>query len=317
MGYRVLVMEKMDSSGPAFLQSRGCDVRFSESMSEEQYKEEIAAWNLEGLFVRSFPITADMMQAAPELRVISVHGTKYDNIDMEYAASHHIQVIRLPEGNYISVAEHALFLMLACAKRYGLTRDPFRRGDYEVRYRTAPGTELLRKTLGVIGWGHTGRELGRMAGEGLRMKVTAWTEGRPMDGGGFAAEAESRDQLLRQSDFVALCIPSTPETRHGFGMHEFSIMKESACLINTSRGSLVCEDDLVRALREGMIAGAGLDVFDQEPPGTDSPLLHMDQVIATPHFAAVTEDAMHRMSLEGAQELWKTLNGEVPRWPAV
>lgn len=317
MKYRILVMEKMDPSGPEFLSSHGCDVRCSRSTSEEEYRQEMQEWNPHGLFVRSFPVTPDMMAAAPALRTVSVHGTGYDNIDMAYAAAHHIQVLHLPEGNYVSVAEHALFLMLACAKRYGETRDPFRRGDYDVRYRVTDGEELRHKTLGVVGWGHIGRELGRMAAEGLHMNVLVWTGGRPMSrpSWGPVTEADSRDRLLENSDFVALCLPSTRETRYGMTYGDFQKMKNSACLINTSRGNLIREEDLIRALKEHLIRGAGLDVFDQEPPAPDNPLLTMDQVIATPHFAAVTEDAMQRMSLEGAQELYRALRGEKPAWP--
>lgn len=317
MKYRVLIMEKMDPSGPEFLQSHGCEVRFSTSSSEEEYLQEIRAWNPHGLFVRSFPVTSEMMEAAPALRAISVHGTGYDNIDIFHAADRQIQVLHLPEGNYVSVAEHALFLIMACAKRYGLTRDPFRNGDYDVRYRVTDGQELRQKTLGIIGWGHSGQELGRMAVEGLRMNLLVWTGGRPMapTPWGPVCQAESRDRLLEYSDFIALCLPSTPETRYGITYQDFVKMKKSACLINTSRGSLLREEDLIRALQEGLIRGAGLDVFDQEPPDPRSPLLTMDQVIATPHFAAVTEDAMYRMSLEGAQELYKALTGGNPQWP--
>jgi D-3-phosphoglycerate dehydrogenase len=317
MTYRVLIMEKMDPAGPEFLEAHGCEVRYSRSSTEEEYRKEMEVWNPHGLFVRSFPVTPAMMKAAPALRAVSVHGTGYDNIDMPYAAAHHIQVLHLPAGNYISVAEHALFLIMACAKRYGMIRDPFKKGDYDVRYRVTDGGELRHKTLGIIGWGHSGRELGRMAAEGLRMNILVWTGGRPMTppDWGPVCQAESRDRLLAASDFVALCIPSTPETKYGMTYPDFMKMKKSACLINTSRGNLIRETDMIRALQEGVIRGAGLDVFDQEPPAPDNPLLTMDQVIATPHFAAVTEDAMYRMSLEGARELCKALRGDKPQWP--
>lgn len=310
-------MEKMDAAGPGFLEDHGCEVRYSRSTSEEEYVREIKDWNPHGLFVRSFPVTPEMMAAAPALRAVSVHGTGYDNIDISYASEHDIQVLHLPGGNYISVAEHALFLMMACAKRYGMMRDSFRKGDYDIRYRVTDGEELRHKTLGIIGWGHSGKELGRMAAEGLRMNILVWTGGRPMTSPswGPVCQAESRDRLLSGSDFVALCIPSTAETRYAFTYEDFAKMKKSAYLINTSRGNLIREEDMIRALKEGLIRGAGLDVFDLEPPDPHNPLLTMDQVTATPHFAAVTEDAMYRMSLEGAQELYKAVKGDKPQWP--
>ena len=144
------------------------------------------------------------------------------------------------------------------------------------------------------------------------MKVRGWSRSLPA---GIVTEegiegASSREEVIRAADFLVLCLPSTAETRHSIGMKELDMMKKTAFLINVARGDIVVEQDLIRALEEKQIAGAGLDVFDPEPPDPRNPLLHREDVVATPHFAAFTGEAMVRMSCRPPSRLWRFYRGK-------
>jgi len=232
-----------------------------------------------------------VLATVSELRLISVVGTGTDNIDLAAADHYGVAVCNAPGANARSVAEHAIALMLAIARQIPLTDRETRAGEW----RHHEGPELEGKTLGVIGLGNIGQQVAKI-GNGLGMRVIAWSFTRDEERGrACGAELVERNELLRLSDVVSLNIPATPESRGMIGERELSQMRRGAILINTARGALVDEAALIEALRRGQLAGAGLDVFAEEPLPKESPLFRLDNVVLTPHVGWVTHEASERL----------------------
>lgn len=314
MSYQVLLLKKLADTGIRYLMDHGCDVIISSGKTEEDFIRDMK--NCDGLFVRNEKITGHMMDMAPNLKVIAKHGIGYDNIDIEAATQRNIQVVYAPMGNVNSVAEHAMMLILASAKRYGVVNQEMKRGNYEIRYTLPDGYEVKNKTLGLIGCGNIAKALARKAYFGLDMRVIGYD---PYQKPGFNEAGieilESREEVIRRSDFISIHLPSTNATKNSFGMAEFKLMKPTAYLINTSRGDIVIEEELAEALKKSIIKGAGLDVYNTEPVKVDNPLLSMPDVIATPHSAGMTVEASDALSLTGAQGIVEALYGKKITWP--
>jgi phosphoglycerate dehydrogenase-like enzyme len=250
-------------------------------------------------------ITAAVIAAAPRLKLIVQFGAGLEGVDRAAAEARGIPVRNVAGANAQAVGEVALFLMLALARRL-----PEHRRSFENRIVGDPvGTELLGKTLGVVGLGATGRALARMA-RGIGMRVIAVRrsggEGKDPDADWVGGTGDL-DRLLAEADYVSLHLPTTPETRHIIDGRRLAKMKPSAFLINVGRGGLVDRDALAGALRERRIRGAGLDVYWEEPPDPNDPLLAMDNVVATPHIGGTSEEAMARLADRVAEVLKETL----------
>ena len=258
-------------------------------------------------------ITAEIIAEAPHLQVIARTGAGVDNVDLKAATEHKILVCYVPDANVVSVAEHVMSLLLALSKQLKILDEEVRGGNFAVRYRYL-STELWGKTLGIIGLGKIGREVAQRAQNGFGMKVVAYDpyvspeEARHLDVEPF----ESLGTMLSQSDAVTLHVPLTGETRGLMGAREFRSMKPSAWFINTSRGGLVDEAALVDALDSGVIAGAGLDVFESEPLDPDSPLTTLSNIILTPHVAGLTNESSIRMAVGAAEAVLDVLEGRTP-----
>jgi phosphoglycerate dehydrogenase-like enzyme len=251
-----------------------------------------------GLIVGVDPVTTRVLEAGP-LRVVVKYGSGMDNIDLEAAQMLGVRVSSTPGANARSVAELAVALLLALARNVATH-------DREVRARSwkrITGIELAGKRLGIIGYGAIGREVARIAQQGLEMQVVARD---PL--------LEDADvplvplaELLATSDAVSLHLPLTRETRRMLGAAELAAMKPSAFLVNTARGGLVDEEALADALRSGRLAGAALDGFEDEPLG-DSPLRELDNVVLSPHAGAATEDAVLRTAARAVDQLLRDLD---------
>lgn len=232
----------------------------------------------------STKFTESVFAACPRLKVLSIWGTGTDNVDLKAAKRFGVTVTNTPGVAAISIAEHALMLTLAVARRV-----------VSLHHQVAAGTwprgksmQLRGKTLGVIGLGAIGRQFAKL-GEAVGMRVIAWTM-NPNPALGF--ELVDRDVLLRDSDVVSLHLRQSAETTGFIGVREFDLMKRSAILINTARGPIVDEAALIEALRSGRIAGAGLDVFDVEPLPAGHALMELENVVLTPHCAGVTPEVL-------------------------
>ena len=235
--------------------------------------------------------TADVLAALPDLKIISILGTGTDNVDLEAAARLGIVVANVPGASTVSVAELAIALMFAAARHVA-------RADREIRsgqWQHVQGMELRGKTLGIVGLGAIGQEVATM-GKALGMKVVAWSltpdDERMRRVGATPLEL---DALLATSDVVSLHLRASARTTGMIGARELSLMKSTAVLVNTARGALVDETALAEALASGRLGAAGLDAFVQEPLPSDSPLLKMDNVVLTPHFGWVTDEATARL----------------------
>ncbi len=309
---RVLIVQPIHESGVALLQEH-FDVAVASDPSVETVIREIQG--VEGVVVRTAPFTREIMEAAPELKVIARHGVGVDNIDVKAATERGIVVCYTPEANAVSVAEHTLIAMGALAKRVLQHDRATREGRWEVRneYRAF---DLSGKTLGLVGIGRIGSQVARKARAAFDMEVIAYDPyARPeaAEALGIALE-DDLDRLLSRADVLSLHTPLTPETRGLIDQRRLSLMKPSALLINFARGGIVDEQALYEALKQGTIAGAALDVFEQEPPPADHPLYTLDNVLLSPHSAALTAECVVRMATGAAEGVRDVLLGRTPRW---
>jgi D-3-phosphoglycerate dehydrogenase len=225
--------------------------------------------------------TADVLAACPQLRLVSIWGTGTDHVDLVAAKSRGIAVTNTPAVSAAAVAEHTLSLMFAVAKQTVTIDRAVRQGGWP----RAMVQQLRGKTLGVIGTGAIGREVAHL-GAGIGMQVVAWSFHQRGNRDSVTLEA-----LFRQSDVISLHVRQSPETLGMIRAEHFAIMKPGAIFINTARGRIVVENDLIEALRSGRIAGAGLDVFEAEPLPPDSPLRQLTNVVLTPHAAGITRES--------------------------
>jgi D-3-phosphoglycerate dehydrogenase len=261
-------------------------------------------------------VSRAVMDAAPRLKVIGRHGVGLENIDVAAATEKGIHVVYTPDANSESVAEHFVMLALGLSKRF-LESDPaLRAGQWHVRYEHI-GRELYGKMLGVVGFGRIGRTTARICHHGFGMPVLYYdvVPAAPAVEAETQAKRVGLDELLRRADYVSLNLPLTPQTRHSIGRDQIRIMKPSAYLCNLGRGPLWDEAAVYEALENKWIAGAGSDVFEQEPTAKDNPLFKFRNFLCTPHMAAHTDEAMRRMSLV-AEDILAVLQGRAPRYPA-
>lgn len=272
----------------------------------------VKAANPVGIISRMGRIDSAVLDAAPNLRVISKHGVGVDNIDTGEAARRGIPVLVATGANAVSVAEHAIALMLAVTKRLLPLDQSLREGRWEKP--GFKGRELAGSTLGLVAFGAIARQTARFA-RAFGMSVVAYDPFCPDDA--FIEEGVERiddlDRLLAMSDVISLHSPLTPDTRNLIDGRRLALMKPEAIIVNTARGGLIDEVALAAALAEGRIAGAGLDTFAQEPPPADHPFWTESRLIMTPHIGGVTAAANTRVGVEAAQGIIDFLAGrELP-----
>jgi phosphoglycerate dehydrogenase-like enzyme len=225
--------------------------------------------------------SADVLAGCPELRLISIWGTGTDHVDLHAAKARGVAVTNTPAVSAVAVAEHTISLIFAVARQTVIVDRAVRGGEWP----RAMVLQLHGKTLGVIGTGAIGREVARL-GAGIGMNVIAWSFNQR---GSYAWV--TLEELFRRADVVSVHVRQSPETLGMIGAEQFAMMKPGAIFINTARGRIVVEQDLVAALRSQRIAGAGLDVFETEPLPADSPLRLLPNVVLTPHAAGITREA--------------------------
>jgi D-3-phosphoglycerate dehydrogenase / 2-oxoglutarate reductase len=265
-----------------------------------------------GFLVRTAEIPASVINAGKVLKVIARHGVGYDNIDVKAATARKIPVCITPRANALSVAEHVLALMLALAKRILPFDAATRKNEWEVR-NSYSAFDLDGKTLGIIGMGRIGMLVCQKAKAAFNMEILAYDPLVPkaaMEKAG--AKVMTIPEILGASDFVTLHAPSMAATKGMIGDGQLKMMKRSAYLINCARGPLVDEAALAKALKNGVIAGAALDVFDPEPPKADNPLLGLPNIVLSPHSAGLTVECVIRMATHAAQAIIDVLEGRPP-----
>ncbi len=260
------------------------------------------------------PIDEEVFDAAPKLRIVSQYAVGYDNIKVEEATKRGIYVTNTPGVLTETVADFTFALMLAVARRVVEADRYVREGKWKVGWHPLMmvGTDVYGATLGIVGLGRIGSAVARRA-KGFNMRVIYYDVVRREDlERELGIEYVSLDRLLEESDYVSLHTPLTPQTYHLIGEEQLKKMKRTAFLINTARGKVVDQKALYKALKEGWIAGAGLDVFEQEPISPDDPLLELDNVVLAPHAASASYETRSRMAEMVADNLIAFLKGEVP-----
>jgi D-3-phosphoglycerate dehydrogenase / 2-oxoglutarate reductase len=272
--------------------------------------------DVHGVLLRTASLDAEAIERARSLRVIARHGVGADNVAVDAATSRNIPVLITPQANLRSVAEHVFALALAVSRNLILADRTVRDGRFASRDRLL-GRELSGATLGVIGLGRIGGEVARMAARGFGMRVLGYDPWLSPDRirERHAEPVETLPDLLRACDLVTVHVPLSRESRGLLGRRELASMRPGSLLIQTSRGGVVDEGALVDALRSGHLAGAGIDVYETEPPPQDHPFFSMRQVVLTPHTAALTEQAMRRMAVDAAQGILDVLGGADPDDP--
>lgn len=312
-GRKVVITEPIDNSGIEILK-REVEVIYLPQLPERTLLDSIG--EAHALVVRLVKVSQDLIEQTKNLLVIAKHGVGYDNIDVEAATQKRILVVSTPEANMESVAEHNLGLMLSLSKKICTSDRVLRENRFE-RQEDYIGVELKDKKLGIIGLGKVGSETAFKCKAAFNMDIIVYDPYVPKqktDKLGYTKTEELGD-LLRESDYVVVCVPLTKATQGLIAARELDLMKASAFLINSSRGRIINEAALYDHLVKGKIAGAALDVFTHEPPSPDHPLLSLDNFIATPHTGGVTAEAMRRMATTLAEDILRVFQGQKPRYP--
>ncbi len=299
--FRVLVTDKLAKQGLEIL--RACpeiEVEESPTLKPHELRAKIKPFH--GLIVRSgSTVTAEVIEAAENLKVIGRAGIGVDNIDVEAATKKGIVVMNTPAGNNVTTAEHTISLMLALARLIPQATASMKAGRWEKS--KFIGSEVFNKTLGIIGMGNIGSLVAERA-LGLKMRVMAYDPFISRDvAQRLGVELAPFEDVLERADFLTIHTPLTSETRGLIGPAAFARMKKGVRLINCARGGIVDESALYDAIVAGKVAGAALDVFAQEPPPPDHPLLKLDQVICTPHLGAATEEAQTNVAIAIAEQV--------------
>jgi D-3-phosphoglycerate dehydrogenase len=299
---KVLVREEIAEAGIRLLRERGFEVDVD---GDSDLAETIGRYD--AIIVRSATkVTADLIARADNLKVIGRAGVGIDNVDVEAATRRGIVVANAPESTVISAAEHTIGLLVALTRNIPQAHAALKQGRWERK--TYGGVELADKTLGVLGFGRIGQQVARRAA-GLGMRVVAYDPFVSPDRFrelGVERVAKEED-VFATSDFLTLHLPLTDETRRSINAGAFAKMRDGVRIVNAARGDLVDEDDLLEALKSGKVGGAALDVFSTEP--YSGPLLELDNVVATPHLAASTEEAQDRAGVIIAEQVAAALDG--------
>jgi D-3-phosphoglycerate dehydrogenase len=298
---RVLVSDSLSDEGLSILErAHGLETDYRPGITPDELRRILPEY--EGLIIRSgTKVTADLLSVATRLRVVGRAGIGVDNVDLAAATERGVIVMNTPEGNAVTTAEHAISLMTSLARRIPQATASMRAGRWEKNHFS--GLELFDRVLGVVGLGNIGSIVADRA-RGLRMRVIAFdpvvSEERAQR---LGVELVSLDELLRRADVITLHVPLTKETRGLIGKSAFARTRRGVLVINAARGGIVDEAALIEALDSGQCGGAALDVFEQEPPPADHPLLGRDDVVLTPHLGAATEQAQLNVARAIAEQV--------------
>ena len=311
--WKILLTDGLKDEGKAILAEQA-QVDDRNGITADELLEIIGEYD--AVIVRSrTKITAEVLEAAKNLKVIGRAGVGVDNIDLEAARARGITVVNAPQAATQAVAELVIGMMFALARSLTKADAAMKRGEWIKK--KLLGTELHGKTLGIIGMGRIGSRVGQLA-KALGMEIVGYDPLIP------AEEIERRgakpvqtlDELYAVADVITLHVPLTPQTRGMIGKEAFSKMKRGVIVLCAARGGVIDEDALLEALESGQVSGAGLDVFAKEPPGA-SPLVTHPNVLATPHIGAQTAEAQKRVAVDIATEVLAALNGKPLRWKVV
>ncbi len=298
---KILISDKLSDAGLAILKAApGLEVEMKAGLKPDELKAIIGEYD--GLVIRSgTKVTADLLTAATKLKIIGRAGIGVDNVDTVAASKKGIIVENTPGGNVVTTAEHAIAMMFAVARKIPQATGSMKDKKWEKT--KFVGAELYNKTLGIVGVGNIGKIVADRC-LGLKMKVIAYDPFLSKESAAkMGVELVELDDLFARADFISVHTPLNDKTRNLIDKTAFSKMKKGVYIINCARGGIVNEDSLVTAIQEGKVAGAALDVFEQEPINPEHPLLKLDQVVCTPHLGASTDEAQENVSVEVAEQM--------------
>ncbi|SEW18499.1 hydroxyacid dehydrogenase [[Clostridium] fimetarium] len=313
MKFRVLIPQDITEPGKRYLEENNCEISILDDCSIENICKNIV--DCDAILTRTAMLTQEVFESGKKLKVIAKHGVGYDNVDVEAATRHHIQVCYTPEANAGSVAEHTMALILACAKKLVYMNRITINGQWEQRNRVRT-MNVAGKTLGIIGYGRIGHLVAKAAAYGFDMQILVFCHHPGKNNlPDYVTECSDINDIFKKSDFVSIHSSLTEETIKLVNKERLQMMKNTAFLINTARGGEVDETALYEALYKGTIGGAGLDVFEEEPASKENPLFTLDNVIVSPHNASLTQEAMDQMGLDAAKGIIEVLYGKKVTWP--
>ena len=299
--------------GELYLQERGYEVIHGSGDDEDTIARE--AKDCDAILIRMAPITPKIIDAAPNLKVIARHGVGVDKINLAYAAQKGIWVVNTPTANFNAVAEYVIMMIIACAKKARAIDSCFREIGAE-KAGAIIGEEVSGKTLGILGLGRIGKQVAKKACAGLDMRVLGYDPfARPEDIPDYIELKSNMDDIFKEADYISIHMPLNDATRGSIGEAQLKLMKPSAYIINAARGEIVDEPALITAIRDQTVAGGAFDVLEKTPIARSHPLLAYENVLITPHTAAVTREAMKKMGLYAAQGIDEVLSGKTPTWP--
>jgi D-3-phosphoglycerate dehydrogenase len=306
--WKVLLPKEIDPSGPESIVDFADCTGMDEYDSYDDALGDIAKYD--AVIVRVAPLDAAVLARAENLKVIAKHGAGLDNVDIDTASEHGIVVCNTPGANSRSVAEHAVALLFGIRRNLLTADSHVRAGEWERGAFT--GHELTGDTLGLYGFGAIARETADLV-HGMGQTVLTFDPYVADDDvPSRVKRVDDLSELFERSDAVSIHAPLTPETEHAVSTAELEALGERGVLINTSRGPIVDEAALIEALEAGTITGAGLDTFEEEPPGGGNPLYERDDVFLTPHVGGVTDAALARMSQRAANNVRTVFDGDLP-----
>lgn len=311
----VVISSPMDKAGFKKLEA-SVDIRFADHKLVPEAEFVALMRDAEGVVVRSLPVTSALLAECPNLKIVAKHGAGVDNIDVDACTKLGIIVCNSGGANASGVAEGAMALLFAVLRRIPdmqriVTGDSFASDRDKLRF-----ADLTGKTVGLLGFGNIGRHFARMCAGGFQTRMLAYdpaVSAQDMKAAGVE-KADTLAEMLSQIDVLSIHAPLVPSTKHIIGANELDLMKKSAILVNTSRGGLVDEQALADALENGVIAGAGIDVFEIEPPMPDNPMFTARNIVLTPHCAGGSASAYVNAATESAQGILDVFCGRKPRY---
>ena len=300
---KILIIQKVHEKGMELINNHpNFDVEVTDDTSVENLKSKIK--DCDGASIRIAKLSGDVINEAKNLKIISRHGVGYDNIDLKTAKERDIKIAITANANAVTVAEHVMFVLLNIAKRRELYHTTVKEGNFKDRNKLPKTIEVWKKNFLIMGFGRIGKALIKRC-LGFEMNVYVYDPFVDKDiidklGG---KKVNNIEEAVKTMDVISLHMPLTDKTENLINYNLLKTMKKNCIIINAARGGIINEEDLNKALNEDLIFGAGIDVFKQEPPENDIPLLKNDKVYLSPHTAAFTDECMTRMGIETIQNI--------------
>ena len=298
---KVAVLGKVDPKGLSFLKENEFKVIEIENFEIQNLKEQLK--DVDGILLRTTRLDKEILQHCDNLKIISRHGVGYDNVDLDFLNENKIALCITSTSNAVSVAEHVLSFFIYLTKNLSLSDSLVKEGNFEKRSQLPNFFELYKKKVLIIGFGRIGKEVAKRC-LGFDMEVYVYD---PFLDNEIIIRNQcipiEKNQGLAIADFITIHLPLNGDTKNFISQTELNVMKKNSILVNTSRGGIVNENDLCIALESKKIQGAGMDVFVSEPPESNHPFFKLDNILLTPHNAALTLECRERMSLEASQNI--------------